>query len=506
MTMQLIQTGGSADAYYSASGVCRGTSEGFLAAACFRPTTGTEAAVCGVWGTDRGWRLLCQVSAIESSVTVQLELGGIPTATLFTLQNARGRLIHVAFGCIRLGGDVQTFLVVNGNVVASDLVAAAGGFLPATTALVVGDDLQDSIIEFQGLGFSNIEQFAGDYDAVLRAASASWSAVAQTEAMYLATTYAAFGASAETPWDVAWDSQSAVDSGPLLYSSTGRPLTSDTWKPRAGSVALTLQASGAGRVSSLHNALWLQPAAFVLPPVVATWRESTPFIQASWRRAYGTTVVDGRIAGVVDGIAPASKTYPHAQYFSYGISANQTKPLDNGDSFGFLNADQSAITCPSRHYLELFLGLNPYTYAYSFRGTVPGLDYNLWSLRADSGPANLARLLRIYSTYRFIWFNPLTGGQGANTGNTSQNDTHVVVMVFSGATSTIYLDGVLAGGPNSIPAATFQPTVLDDYWGNSAFLSLGVTGSAYERLLCVGALTGPEVATLSANMAADYPP
>lgn len=502
--MQLIQTGGSADAYYSASGVCRGTSEGFLAAACFRPTTGSESAVCGVWGTDRGWRLLCQVNAIESSVTVQLELGGITTATLFTLQNARGRLIHVAFGCIRLGGDVQTFLVVNGNVVASDLVAAAGGFLPATTPLVVGDDLQDSLIEFQGLGFSNIEQFAGDYDAVLRAASASWSAVAQTEAMYLATTYAAFGSSAATPWDVAWDSQSAVDSGPLLYSSTGRPLTSDTWKPRAGSVPLTLQASGAGRVSSLHSALWLQPAAFVLPPVVATWRESTPFIQASWRRDYGATAADGRIVSVVDGIAPGNKTIPHAQYFSYATTPER-RPVDGGDSFIFVRSVQTSFNCNVPHYLQRFSGLTPFTYAFCYRALGNSQLDILWLLRGSATFLNSKNIRVDTPACRFRFANLQDGSDFANCPNQPANITYVVVVVFDGTTNFIYLGGVLQ---DSVVPSVKPPSIdpIDDWWGAPYLSSNGTEGNGYERLLCAGALTGPEVATLSANMAADYPP
>jgi len=506
--VQLIQTGGSADAYYSASGVCRGTSEGFLAAACFRPTTG-DGTVCGTWGTTNGWRLLFTVNTPQNIVSVQLELGGITTTTLYSMQGAAGRLLHCVFGCMRIAGDLQTFLVVNGNVVASDLVAAASGFLPATEPFIVGDAIAnnvfDNVLEFQGVGFSNIEQFAGDYYAALRAASASWAAVAQTEAMYAAISYAAqVGVASPVPWDSAWDSQSAVDSGVLLYSATGRPLASETWKPRAGAIPLILQAPGSGRLTSLHTTLWAQPIEYVLAAPAVTWRDTTPFVQASWRRNYGNQVSGGLISGIVDAIAPSVKYLPHAQYWSDAVSRERA-PVANADNIGWDPVRHTALACNDTHYIALQSGTAPLSWNHCLNFNTYVADRFLQIIATEDPLPPDAYASLYFLTTTMEWNG--TAGTLVFSGVPPVGATCVIGWTYDPANTTAkgYLNGVLIGNKTNMQPS--QATNLaKESWGAGFPAIRGIDALQYERLFCAGVLTEPQMATVAANMLADYPP
>ena len=261
MTMQLIQTGGEAGAYFSAFGPCRGTPEGFFAAVCYRPNAAGGANIFScTGGSGNGWQLQHSINGATSSVLLQLALyraaGTFYGATITTMQKARGRIIHACVGAMQQGGNLQTFLVVNGAVLVQGITASAGGMAPSLGAFVLGSPTSADRMDFLGAGYADIGQFGGDYNAAVRAAVVISEAVVQTGDMFEALL---LDQPAVVEWENSWDSASLLSLGPLSRGANGRPLGSSTWQARAGGVSLLGNEGFQGPIITTRQPLWLQP-------------------------------------------------------------------------------------------------------------------------------------------------------------------------------------------------------------------------------------------------------
>lgn len=275
MSVQLVELGALVNSAYFAEGVCQGLSTGFMASVCFRlkPQVSESSIVPIVLAAksdfgSAGWILQAELNLNNN--TCDLVCTAFTATTTaearYTIQSPINRLIHLS-ALVFSGEGTLVSLVVNGNVVV-DGATEVEDFIPdAADPFIIGDIFnQNNAIEYLGFGFINDvgpTSFPGGPDEVKAAAIAAGEAAVQTEAMYLATTYAALsdaGVATVLDYDNAWDSRSLVGA-PFGIDVSGRPLGAATWAPRAGATALELPDPGfsGGRLTTLQNPLWLEP-------------------------------------------------------------------------------------------------------------------------------------------------------------------------------------------------------------------------------------------------------
>lgn len=274
MSVQLVELGDLVNSAYLAEGVCQGLTTGFMASVCFRlkPQVSESSIVPIVLASKTdfvgaGWYLQAELNLNNNTADLVLTVFTATTTgeARYTIQSPINRLIHLS-AIVFSGEGTLMSLVVNGNVVVNGATEVEDFIPDAADPFILGDVFnQDNTIEYLGFGFINdvVTSFPGGPDEVNATAIAAGEAAVQTEAMYLATTYAALseqGVATVLDYDNAWDSRSLVGA-PFGLDTSGRPLGGATWAPRAGTTALELPdlSFSGGKLTTLQNPLWLEP-------------------------------------------------------------------------------------------------------------------------------------------------------------------------------------------------------------------------------------------------------
>ena len=250
---------------------------------------------------------------------------------------------------------------------------------------------------------------------------------------------------------------------------------------------------------------------FGTPPV--TWRDATPSVQASWRRSYGCYVGAGKVSACLDSIRPASKTIAASQYLA---KMRVAAPADVPQGFGMSSVDKTALGSADVGFLSLCGDSKSWT--------------KFWCLKLTAWPAGASATVELQSStpgfpptqYNFVRIDgPLMTVQNSRQGSLGTNGsgavaipalntTFVFAIAFDFATTTMtaYMNGALATTVVHGAFGGTQAAILaeDSFAGSYSASSQFPDGIFYERLFCVAALTGPQIAAASASMAADYPP